>query len=99
MQIATWRLDAGAADAELLTRAAQTAGALFDHELAVRLASAALERGAGTPAAILLASAQTSRNRFAAAHDALAPWEGQDHLRDRGQGLHLPARAAAPMGA
>jgi DNA-binding NarL/FixJ family response regulator len=77
LQIATWRLDAGAAEAELLTRAAGAAGALFDHELAVRLASAALERGAGAPAAILLASAQTSRNRFAAAEDALAAWEGQ----------------------
>ena len=76
LKVATLRLDAGTADPELLTRAAEAAGELFDHDLAIRLASAALDLGAGAPAAILLANGETSRNRFADAQDALAPFEG-----------------------
>lgn len=77
VRLATWRLDAGEADTPLLTRAAASANAMFDHDLAVRLASAALEHGAGTGAALVLAAAETAGNRFAAAEAALAPWEGQ----------------------
>jgi DNA-binding CsgD family transcriptional regulator/type II secretory pathway predicted ATPase ExeA len=77
VRVATWRLDAGAADPELLTKAAAAASSLFDHELAVRLASAALDRGAGTTTALILAAAETARNRFAAAEAALVPWEAK----------------------
>ena len=59
----------------MLTRAAGAASALFDHDLAVRLASAALDLGAGSAAALALAGAEACRNRFAAAEAASAPWE------------------------
>jgi DNA-binding NarL/FixJ family response regulator len=77
LRVAAWRLDAGEADPALVTRAARAAMSLFDRELAVRLASAALELGGGVEAALVLASAETARNRFDAAERALAPWEGR----------------------
>ena len=77
LRVAAWRLDAGEADPALVTRAARAAMSLFDRELAVRLASAALELGGGVQAALVLASAETARNRFDAAEEALVPWEGR----------------------
>jgi hypothetical protein len=51
------------------------ANRIFDHDLAAQLASEALAAGAGAAAALPLATAHARRNRFAAAEEALAPWE------------------------
>ena len=77
LRITTWRLGAGAAQPALLTKAAYAASMLSDQELAVRLASQALRQGGGASAALALARAEARRNRFAAADEALAPWEGR----------------------
>ncbi len=67
------RLDAGlAADPISLTRAAEQANHRRDHELAARLATAALGAGATPRAALALAVARNRRNRFAEAEELLA---------------------------
>jgi DNA-binding NarL/FixJ family response regulator len=73
LRIARLLLDAGQQiPPELLVDAARAATLAGDPELGAQLAQAALDDGAGLPAALLLARAHTVRKRFAEAEAALA---------------------------
>lgn len=73
IRLATWRLDAGEPVAgELLTSAAQRAESLFAHELAERLARAAIESGEGFEARLALGQSLTGQSRHLEADQLLA---------------------------
>lgn len=80
LRLATWQLDGGGPlDAEMLARGAREANARFDFELAIRLATASRESGAGLAAALPLAEALASLSRpdeseaVLVAHESEAP--------------------------
>jgi DNA-binding NarL/FixJ family response regulator len=78
LRAATWRLDAGDSVAPgLLAHAAREANEVFDPSLAVRLAQAALDRGAGWEATLALAQAWQAQNQFADADRLLAEREAE----------------------
>jgi DNA-binding CsgD family transcriptional regulator len=85
LRIATWRLDAGArGDGKLFTRAAAHALAARDPALAERLARAAIDAGAGFPAALVLARALAAAGDGVGAearYAALADDAGDDDAR------------------
>lgn len=73
LRVATWRLQAGeTADPDLFTRAARAALGLLDHDLAHRLAAAAVDAGAGFDAECLRAETLIGLGEFSAADDLLA---------------------------
>jgi tetratricopeptide (TPR) repeat protein len=74
LRLAVWRLDGGGPpDADLFTRAArQASGRFFDHALAERLASAAVDAGGGWRARRVLAEAISAQGRAAEAEALLA---------------------------
>jgi DNA-binding CsgD family transcriptional regulator len=73
LRVARWQLDAGvAADAVLLTRAAQTSRQMYDLDLAARLGRAALTAGGGVDAGLALAEAEFFSGRHAEAEAVLA---------------------------
>lgn len=74
--VASGRLQLGQeAKPELLTEAAVIANRNFDHDLAARLADAAIHRGGGPPAQLAAAIAATGGSSFAAAEHLLAQAE------------------------
>lgn len=82
LRLGTWQLtEDGPVDVELLTRAAGEANRAFDHDLAARLARAAMNAAAaataGVPAALELAAAAARLGRFEEVEVALGPVEGQ----------------------
>ena len=78
LRIARWLLDAGDPIPEpLLLAAARAASLAGDAELGARLASLALDGGAGWDAALLLARAHAVRDRHEDAEAALAAIEGE----------------------
>lgn len=86
IRLATWRLDSGGAlDAETLMAAAWQARAVFDHRLAERCTRAAVDRGAGADASVLLADALYWQGRHQEAVDVLATVPTED---DRPPGAH-----------
>jgi len=73
LRAATWRLDAGMpTDPALLSEAARSARQRFDHDLAARLARAALNAGGGVDAGLVLAEAEFSLGRHTEAEEVLA---------------------------
>ena len=82
LRLGSWQLtEDGPVDTDLLTRAAGEANRAFDHDLAVRLARAAMDAAAdadaGVPAVLELAAAAARLGRFDEVEAALAPVEGQ----------------------
>jgi DNA-binding NarL/FixJ family response regulator len=88
LRLAVWRMDSGVmADSALLANAAKHASvAFFDHELAERLAKAAVESGGGLQAERILAEALFSQGRAEDAEALLAqlqrtaPADDQPHI-------------------
>ncbi|MFC7446636.1 helix-turn-helix transcriptional regulator [Rhodococcus daqingensis] len=79
LRMATLALDGDAdLDAELLADAAERALALCDYPLAERLAQAALDRGAGLRAAVILARAMTWQGRSEEADSLLAAFDPRE---------------------
>ncbi|HEX2046179.1 MAG TPA: LuxR C-terminal-related transcriptional regulator [Acidimicrobiales bacterium] len=73
LRLATWRLDSlGQLDPALAVASGRQAEALLDHELAERLARAAVDAGGGFEAELLLAEALTGRRDGEAAEFLLA---------------------------
>jgi DNA-binding CsgD family transcriptional regulator/tetratricopeptide (TPR) repeat protein len=109
IRVARWLLDAGARmPTPLLVEAALAATQADAPELGARLAELAVDAGAGTSAALILARAYTLRKRFADAESVLADIEGAletqdqavDYLEQRVSavlyyGLKRPAEARA----
>jgi DNA-binding CsgD family transcriptional regulator/type II secretory pathway predicted ATPase ExeA len=78
LRLAIWRLEAGqTVGAEVFVLAARQANAVFDHPLAERLAGAALQAGAGFPAALLLAHALRWQGRGDEVLRVLAGWRAE----------------------
>ena len=77
LRVATWRLDAGGGSPDLLLEAAATARRRYDFPLAERLARAALQQGAGLPAAVLAAQLASLAGRAREAEADLALLAGQ----------------------
>ena len=66
LRLAGWQLDSGAAlDADTLTTAAERAGHLGDHQLAERLARAAIAGGGGMTPGLVLAESLQAQGRVA----------------------------------
>ena len=85
LRVATWRLDAGGAHPELLLSAAATARRRYDFALAERLVRAALQQGAGLPAAVLAAQLASLSGRGQQADaDLAALAEGAANDAERG---------------
>jgi DNA-binding CsgD family transcriptional regulator len=76
LRIATLRLESGGGDPEVLLAAARTARWSYDFPLAERLATAALEAGAGVEAAVLAAQLAGLQGRGTEAETALAQLAG-----------------------
>lgn len=91
LRLATWRLDAGGAGPELLLSAAATARRRYDFPLAERLVRAALQHGAGLPAAVLAAQLASLSGRGDEAEVDLAALAG-DATDDAQRGLIAVAR-------
>ncbi len=72
LRVATWRLDAGAADPQLMLAAAHTARACHDLDLAQRLTQAAIADGAGFDAKLLLTDLYTLQGKVTEADRELA---------------------------
>ena len=72
LRIATWRLESGGGDGPLFARAAERALAAADPALAVRLARAAVQAGAGFGAELALGRALAAAGRGDEAEDVLA---------------------------
>lgn len=73
LRLATWRLDADSpADPVMLTRAARRAQEMFDMDLAVRLARAAVDGGGGVEAGLALGEALFRSGEHRAAESVLA---------------------------
>lgn len=73
LRLAAWRLDAGGTVApDLMVQAAATARDRWDLDLARRLAEAAVQAGAGTPASMLLAEVAVLQGRGEEAEGMLA---------------------------
>ena len=88
LRIASWRLEAGGeVRPDTLTAAASLANRVFDHELAERLARAAIERGGGVAASMELARGLAGQNRYAEAEEVLAENE-EAVLDDAATDLH-----------
>jgi DNA-binding NarL/FixJ family response regulator len=92
LRVARLLLDAGSElPRDLLLDASRAANLAGDPGLGAQLARAALDHGAGLPAALVLARAHTVRNRFAEAEEVLAAAEslvgpddaGVDYLEQR----------------
>ncbi|MGI8412867.1 MAG: ATP-binding protein [Solirubrobacteraceae bacterium] len=76
LQLARWRLDAGAgAESAWWLAAAREAERVFDNVLAARLARSALESGGGLPAALALAGALARSGQAPRAQSLLAAHE------------------------
>lgn len=110
IRLAHWLLDAGEQPpVELLLTAARAAQDAADPDFAATLASQALEHGAGSETALLLARAHVARSRFVDAETVLASIEGELADRDSASryveermtvllwGLRRPDQAAALM--
>lgn len=91
LRLATWRLDAGGAGPELLLSAAATARRRYDFPLAERLVRAALQHGAGLPAAVLAAQLASLSGRVDEAEADLAAL-GDRTTEDPDRGLIAVAR-------
>jgi DNA-binding NarL/FixJ family response regulator len=77
LRVARLLLDAGATiPQDLLVDAARAANLAGDPDLGAQLSQAALDHGAGLPAALVLARAHTVRKHFAEAEDVLAAAAG-----------------------
>ncbi|EHB55499.1 ATP-dependent transcriptional regulator, MalT-like, LuxR family [Mycolicibacterium rhodesiae JS60] len=86
LRVATWRLDAGAADPLLMLAAAHTARSRHDLDLAQRLTQAAIADGAGFDARLLLTDLYTLQGRVTEADRELAAMvENVDGDDQRGQ--------------
>ena len=72
LRIGTWRMVCGGGRPELMLAAARIALQRFDHELAERLASAAIDGGAGHPARLLRAELIAMRRDRSEAETLLA---------------------------
>lgn len=85
LRLAVWRMESGVrADPALLANAAkQASAAFFDHELAERLARAAIEVGGGAEAERILAETLFSQGRAGEAEALLAQLEGTAPAGDR----------------
>jgi hypothetical protein len=93
LRVARLLLDAGQPiPSGLLVDAARAANLAGDPELGAQLAQAALDDGAGLPAALLLARAHTVRKRFAEAEAVLAAAAGDAGPDEAGMG-YLEQRA------
>ncbi|MFC5828569.1 AAA family ATPase [Nonomuraea insulae] len=80
-RIAAWRLAGGLeADPGVLLGACELAGAVHDHQAAVRLARAALRAGGGTEAAIDLAATLSEAGDPRQAHEVLLRAEGHSRV-------------------
>lgn len=78
LRVATWRLDSSTAlDHSLALAAGRKAEALLDHDLAERMARAALDAGGSFDARLLLAEALTGRRQGEAAETLLAGLAGE----------------------
>jgi len=79
-RLALWRLEAGDLDdPEALTDAARQAVTLFEHDLALRLAQAAIDAGVGARARLCLAEALAGLGRVEEAESAFAAIDTTDH--------------------
>jgi DNA-binding CsgD family transcriptional regulator len=73
LRLGRWRLETGSAgDPALLTRAARRAQAMFDMDLAARLAQAALDAGGGVEAGVTLGEARFRSGQYREAEAVLA---------------------------
>jgi DNA-binding CsgD family transcriptional regulator len=72
LRLATWRLDAGGADPDVMLAAATIARRHYDYGLAERLARAAVDAGAGFPAAVMAAQLTSTAGRGVEAEAELA---------------------------
>jgi DNA-binding CsgD family transcriptional regulator len=73
LRLGRWRLETGSpGDPALMTRAARRAQAMFDADLAARLAQAALEAGGGVEAGLTLGEARFRSGRYREAEAVLA---------------------------
>lgn len=91
LRLATWRLEAGSAEPELLGAAASAARWRYDFPLAERLARAALEAGAGFDVALLAAQLASLQGRGDDAESELGRLFEQA-TDDRERGLAAVAR-------
>jgi DNA-binding CsgD family transcriptional regulator len=86
LRVATWRLDAGAADPQLMLAAAHAARSRHDLPLAQRLTQAAIADGAGFDARLLLTDLYTLRGMVTEADRELASMiDNADTDEQRGQ--------------
>src|SRR4029450_8723958 len=97
LRVGAWQLEAGmATNPDLLLGAARQAAGRFDHELAERLARAAVDAGGGPTAVRVLAEPLERQGRHAEA-EAVSD-EGRPAPRRRGRSWTGTRRPRAPSG-